>query len=245
MSKEQCVICMEPLSRDIGMTDCKHKFCKKCILKWVNECSECPLCRSQISKIKFFRDFFYSGEEVKVDFKKQRIPDDDDLSLFIDDNQILYENNENFEMSIDEPAPIMPSSGTTWQNGHRMSTRRHETEKPYAKVLETISRQINNSRKIKERKEIPEKVFNALVKTAQSYVMDGTVSSAIAHDCVMSLCDEEKGKDGYDDDENIAQLTQELRGRLIRASLISSNDVEAPKKIRRRLTPLSSPSVPF
>jgi hypothetical protein len=46
----ECCICLEGKKRGI-LLDCNHKFCKKCIRKWLTEkSSQCPVCRQNVRK---------------------------------------------------------------------------------------------------------------------------------------------------------------------------------------------------
>lgn len=215
MSSHECVICMERLSNETGMTDCKHKFCKACIMKWINECSECPLCRAQITRIRFFKNGFYTGEETGVQFKQQKIPDDDDISLFIDDNVI-----EDYDEGI-RTCPSPTIKGTVWRGGHRRSARSHEVENPLSSIFESMTRQVQMAKKLKETKEVSNKVFDALTETAQKLVFNGSATVSAAHECVMKICDEEKGKCVDDDDSYIKVLIHRLESRLLRNNVLN------------------------
>jgi hypothetical protein len=48
---ETCVICLEHLKKPKTLTNCSHKFCEKCISKWLylEQTMTCPLCRSYVS----------------------------------------------------------------------------------------------------------------------------------------------------------------------------------------------------
>lgn len=47
-TKEECMICLENISLlNIATTFCKHKFHKRCIIKWTDENDTCPLCRTK------------------------------------------------------------------------------------------------------------------------------------------------------------------------------------------------------
>ena len=43
---DQCAICLKPMSETI-MTKCKHKFCKNCLNKWLDQKNTCPMCRTK------------------------------------------------------------------------------------------------------------------------------------------------------------------------------------------------------
>ena len=47
----ECSICLSDcLNTDSRTTSCKHQFHKKCIAKWLNTHTTCPLCRTSIGK---------------------------------------------------------------------------------------------------------------------------------------------------------------------------------------------------
>ena len=55
--KEECSICLEPIKNKLKL-DCKHKFCKNCILKWFCNNQSCPSCRNinkneELKKLSF------------------------------------------------------------------------------------------------------------------------------------------------------------------------------------------------
>lgn len=45
----KCTLCLESM-RDPGVTTCGHVFCWGCIVEWVAEKPECPLCRAAVAK---------------------------------------------------------------------------------------------------------------------------------------------------------------------------------------------------
>ena len=45
--QRKCTLCLEPM-KDPSVTTCGHVFCWTCILDWVNEKPECPLCRQGV-----------------------------------------------------------------------------------------------------------------------------------------------------------------------------------------------------
>ena len=44
---DECTICLDAiqLGKEMLRLDCRHYFCKKCITKWFDQKSSCPLCR--------------------------------------------------------------------------------------------------------------------------------------------------------------------------------------------------------
>lgn len=45
----QCILCLEPRSNS-SLTPCGHIFCWHCLLEWLEERDECPLCRESLKK---------------------------------------------------------------------------------------------------------------------------------------------------------------------------------------------------
>ncbi|XP_016993931.2 peroxisome biogenesis factor 10 [Drosophila takahashii] len=45
----QCILCLEPRSNS-SLTPCGHIFCWSCLLGWLEERDECPLCRESLKK---------------------------------------------------------------------------------------------------------------------------------------------------------------------------------------------------
>ena len=43
-----CVICMEDISTNICVLECKHAFCVSCFANHMRESGNCPLCRSKV-----------------------------------------------------------------------------------------------------------------------------------------------------------------------------------------------------
>lgn len=49
--QRKCTLCLEPY-KDPSVTTCGHVFCWECVMDWVKEKAECPLCRQSISAQK-------------------------------------------------------------------------------------------------------------------------------------------------------------------------------------------------
>jgi hypothetical protein len=121
-----CVICLEPISPDMGMVDCSHAFCLACIQKWTRACSACPICRSDVTAIRHFYRSFFMGDETRVPKRQQEMPIPDDThpeeenaDHFVDD-EIVYESQP--------PPPAADAArGTAWCSGQRVSLRTRRT----------------------------------------------------------------------------------------------------------------------
>lgn len=57
-SDVKCVLCLET-RQDTSVTDCGHLFCWTCILDWLNQKEECPVCRESLKKssVIYLRNF--------------------------------------------------------------------------------------------------------------------------------------------------------------------------------------------
>ena len=53
ISQYECNVCYEPLSE--GVTNCRHRFCMTCALKWTQVNDACPICRDQITSVTIQR----------------------------------------------------------------------------------------------------------------------------------------------------------------------------------------------
>ena len=48
---QQCNICLEGISESAQLNNCRHRFCKRCIMEWANINTVCPLCRQPFTQI--------------------------------------------------------------------------------------------------------------------------------------------------------------------------------------------------
>jgi peroxin-10 len=49
--QRKCTLCLEPY-KDPSVTSCGHVFCWECVMDWVKEKAECPLCRQRVAPQK-------------------------------------------------------------------------------------------------------------------------------------------------------------------------------------------------
>ena len=45
---EECIICYEPLDKDLVILECQHKYCFKCSIKYFRTKDTCPLCQKKV-----------------------------------------------------------------------------------------------------------------------------------------------------------------------------------------------------
>lgn len=45
---QECIICLEPLKKDLVILECKHMYCVNCSLKHFKRKTNCPLCQKEI-----------------------------------------------------------------------------------------------------------------------------------------------------------------------------------------------------
>lgn len=50
----ECSICLEVISLPMGLDNCSHIFCQKCIVKWLLNNKNCPICRKDSRSLASF-----------------------------------------------------------------------------------------------------------------------------------------------------------------------------------------------
>jgi hypothetical protein len=83
---DRCTICFEGFTNindAVKIRDCKHVFCRECLLRWLKLSNQCPMCRSQLSKRPRRRPRLWRGNTaegpVQVDLTiRWSLNDDDD-----------------------------------------------------------------------------------------------------------------------------------------------------------------------
>ena len=70
--EDECSICMAEITReDIGVTICGHVFCYKCLTKSIENTNSCPICKTKLTKDKYFtvackKEKEYNEEDCKT-----------------------------------------------------------------------------------------------------------------------------------------------------------------------------------
>ena len=60
---ENCAICMNDYEDQLALNPCRHKFCKKCIMTWLEKNPTCPLCRCKCRKLWVPRKNYFGNEK--------------------------------------------------------------------------------------------------------------------------------------------------------------------------------------
>lgn len=55
----KCVLCLDYL-KNVSLTQCGHLFCWECIMEWLGQREECPICREPLkqSRIIFLQNYY-------------------------------------------------------------------------------------------------------------------------------------------------------------------------------------------
>lgn len=87
-----CVICQEDYGLELcaSVRPCGHRFCEPCIERWLESCSQCPLCKQEIDSFLPAGD---SQKERTVSSKRLAVPASDE-SIDADE---FYEDAESDE----------------------------------------------------------------------------------------------------------------------------------------------------
>ena len=54
---QECIICLEPLKKDLVILECRHMYCVSCSLRHFKNKSNCPLCQKEIINKYDFNNF--------------------------------------------------------------------------------------------------------------------------------------------------------------------------------------------
>jgi hypothetical protein len=63
-----CCICLDT-NREPFVSQCDHSFCNKCILEWITQNDDCPLCRTAISAPSKNTIVYEEDEEIENRFQ--------------------------------------------------------------------------------------------------------------------------------------------------------------------------------
>lgn len=203
-----CVICLEPISPDSGVVDCGHTFCAKCIKHWCEQCSACPLCRKEITRIKVFYRSFYMGQNILVEHKKQAIPNNDEP--FEESDFIASDTEELFIMSQDLPRYFkdddFKDEGTIWTNGSRHSLREsHRFNQAIEQRLSKLKIQLKNE------KNIQDKINNDikfLINYVDKCINSNKIEPQYAEQITNSITDQIRQGKGSIDNFQIKQMVE-------------------------------------
>lgn len=60
---QECIICFEPLKKDLVILECKHMYCVDCSLRHFKNKTNCPLCQKEIISKKYLNNLEYGNVE--------------------------------------------------------------------------------------------------------------------------------------------------------------------------------------
>ena len=79
----ECAICMNRITDLANPDGCNHDFCKNCLLYWAEKSTQCPICKSNFSKIYIY----YKGKKTEIKFNTKKY--------------MPYISDNNFDISSD------------------------------------------------------------------------------------------------------------------------------------------------
>ncbi|NXL40265.1 TOPRS ligase, partial [Glaucidium brasilianum] len=106
-TEEICPICRDVPRNETCTMPCGHQFCLGCILRWVYEQPQCPLCRQPVEKVRFrlFRENHYLSFVIR---DPEEMPDT--TSQEDTDPSRPAENSPNHPVASPAPSPQGPLS---------------------------------------------------------------------------------------------------------------------------------------
>ena len=150
-----CSICLET-NKDPFQSKCSHTFCNKCIMEWITQHDDCPLCRNPISDTPTINNYDEDEEEEPRDYyiininhktltKEETLAVDnrvDDFIETLDKPLSIYQWKESNEGSwytairkqtycIDMKIDLIPSylgSSSTFDNYYNIYVNLHKRE---------------------------------------------------------------------------------------------------------------------
>ena len=51
MPQLECLICFDPILKEVKIPECSHSMCLNCAVNWFTKKSQCPLCRIKVSNV--------------------------------------------------------------------------------------------------------------------------------------------------------------------------------------------------
>lgn len=150
-----CTICLET-TKDPFQSKCSHSFCNKCIMQWITQHDDCPLCRNPISDTPtidgscddeenqirdhyiIFRNYYTlpEQEEQEIDNRLEDFIDtiDEDLSVYkwkVSNEGSYYTRIRKQNYCIDIKIYMGPShfnSGSIFDKLHNIYVSIHKRE---------------------------------------------------------------------------------------------------------------------
>jgi hypothetical protein len=92
----QCSICLET-TKDPFQSKCYHTFCNKCIMQWITQHDDCPLCRNPISDTPTINSYDDEEESEPI-----YIIDINDTTLSTEEKKEVDDRLNDFIETLDE-----------------------------------------------------------------------------------------------------------------------------------------------
>jgi hypothetical protein len=111
-----CSICLGNTTEPFT-SKCQHTFCNSCILEWITQNDECPLCRNPISETP---TRINSDEDEENDNEPIYIIYINDKTIFEDEYDEINDRIDDFIETLDEPMSIYQWRASKDGSNHTM-----------------------------------------------------------------------------------------------------------------------------
>tara|TARA_B100000963_G_C22553132_1_gene637726 strand:- start:174 stop:851 length:678 start_codon:yes stop_codon:yes gene_type:complete len=92
---QECIICLEPLKKDLVILECQHMYCVSCSLRHFKNKSNCPLCQKEI--INKYDSNNLDNEVIINEYEITHIINQEIRNILDErDNQSLFDKISNF-----------------------------------------------------------------------------------------------------------------------------------------------------
>jgi hypothetical protein len=191
---KECVICMDPISRERGILDCNHSYCRDCIQNWTKETNACPICKIKSKLLRIFvgncfmKSEFIEDKELKIEEELNEL----DIIVMNADSSCYKCNssgNENVMLicnhcdtkcchifCLNPPLHFIPEDD--WFCDYCVRSYNIQTNNPTAGIFNRIPRQSSRSRRSKKRiNESPDESLNNFIVKDSSPISSESIDS--------------------------------------------------------------------
>ena len=109
-----CSICLTDITLNEKKLSCKHKYHERCINKWLEKKSTCPICRKEVGSEEPVLD--YTLPEIRSRINRRRSVRDDLLTTFSDRNIYYREQLERARERYGRVRETMDTTQTSYRN---------------------------------------------------------------------------------------------------------------------------------